>query len=111
MHDARVFANSEIFHKWENENRFQKRTKKTVYLDKETILTVTLLAYPAYPIKPWVLKLSYIIPTEEIWLSPKQDLAIDLVGREWKLKFLGVSLLLIVKFSNFIKYILLSQAL
>ena len=52
MHDVRVFANSEIVHKGENVTSFPKWTKKIVIQRRETDLPVTIIADPAYPLKP-----------------------------------------------------------
>ena len=51
VHDARVFANSEIVHKGENGTLFPKWTKKIVIQRRETDLPVTIIADPAYPLK------------------------------------------------------------
>lgn len=56
VHDARVFANSEIFHKGENGTLFPNWTKKIVLQRGETDLPVTIIADPAYPLKPWIMK-------------------------------------------------------
>ena len=56
MHDARVFANSEIFHKGENGTLFPKWTKKIVIQRGETDLPVTIIAAPLYQLKPWIMK-------------------------------------------------------
>jgi hypothetical protein len=56
VHDARVFANSDFFHKGENGTLFPKWTKKIVIKKGETDLPVTIIADPPYPLKPWIMK-------------------------------------------------------
>jgi hypothetical protein len=49
-------ANSEFFHKGENGTLFPKWTKKIVIQREEIYLPVTIIADPAYPLKPWIMK-------------------------------------------------------
>ena len=56
VHDVRVFANSAFFHKGENGTLFPKWTKKIVIQRGGIDLPETILADPAYPLKPWIMK-------------------------------------------------------
>jgi hypothetical protein len=56
VHDARVFANSEIDHKGENGTLFSKWTQTIVLQRGETDLPVAIIADPAYPLKPRIMK-------------------------------------------------------
>ena len=56
VHHARIFANSDFVHKGENASFFPKWTKKIVIQRGETDLPVTIIADPAYTLKPWIMK-------------------------------------------------------
>ena len=56
VHDARVFVNSEIFHKRETSTLFPNWLKRMALPGKETHMPTVLLGDPAYPLKPWLMK-------------------------------------------------------
>ena len=51
VHDARVFGNSELYHKGETNDLFPQKAKKLVCPGKEIAMPIVLLVDAAYPLK------------------------------------------------------------
>ena len=56
VHDARVFANSELYHRGENSVLFPNWMRTIDMPDRESAMPVVLLGDPAYPLKHWLMK-------------------------------------------------------